>query len=154
MGSRTGKWLKAGVAAVVLAAASSAPALAGEKGPRMERLDRGLIAASTGEGVFLSWRLLKSEVKGSSATGLTGANFHVYRDGKKIAIADIQEILRDHVGAPDSICRHNDMFEPESKRMQTNFSIIMNLSAREMMYTPGSPCGMEYVPFRLESGAK
>ena len=76
------------------------------------------------------------------------------RDGRKIAIADIQEILRDHVGAPDSICRHNDMFEPEGKRMQTNFSIIMNLSAREMMYTPGSPCGMQYVPFRLESDAK
>ena len=46
------------------------------------------------------------------------------------------------------------MLEPEGKRMQTNFSIIMNLSAREMMYTPGSPGGMEYTTFRLESEAK
>ena len=38
--------------------------------------------------------------------------------------------------------------------MQTNFSIIMNLSAREMMYTPGSPCGLDYVPFKLESSGK
>ncbi|KHD78226.1 integrin [Actinoplanes utahensis] len=79
------KWFTAGVAAVVLATASPAPAFAGRHGPRMERLDRGLIAAPTSEGVFLSWRLSKTEVTGSSKTGLTGANFHVYRDGRRIA---------------------------------------------------------------------
>ncbi len=50
----------------------------------LERLDRGLVAAVTGEGVFLSWRLLASEVTGATSTGLTGPEFAVYRDGTKL----------------------------------------------------------------------
>ncbi len=52
---------------------------------QLEYLDRGLVAASTSEGVFLSWRLLGDEATGYSDKGLTGTNFNVYRDGKKIA---------------------------------------------------------------------
>ena len=87
MGSRTGRWLKACTAAVVLTAAlpASPAAAGGSHGPRMERLDRGLVAAATSEGVFLSWRLPASEATGSSATGLTGVDFHLYRDGRRIA---------------------------------------------------------------------
>jgi len=59
-----------------------------ESAIQLEYLDRGLIAASTSEGVFLSWRLLANEVTGHSDTGLTGANFNVYRDGKKIATVE------------------------------------------------------------------
>lgn len=86
MDARTGKLLKACTAAMLLAAAipSSAAAHA-PRGPRLERLDRGLVAATTSEGVFLSWRLLGTEATGSSATGLTGRNFDIYRDGRKIA---------------------------------------------------------------------
>ncbi|KQS98767.1 hypothetical protein ASG23_13570 [Cellulomonas sp. Leaf395] len=53
----------------------------GPDGLTLEHLDRGLVAASTPEGVFLSWRLLASEVTGTTATGLTGPDFAVYRDG-------------------------------------------------------------------------
>jgi hypothetical protein len=55
------------------------------KGVQLEYLDRGLVAASTSNGVFLSWRLLGDEVTGHSSTGLTGVNFNLYRDGVKIA---------------------------------------------------------------------
>ena len=55
------------------------------QGIQLEYLDRGLVAVPTSQGVFLSWRLLGNEVKGYSETGLTGVNFNVYRDGKKIA---------------------------------------------------------------------
>jgi hypothetical protein len=55
------------------------------RGIQLEHLDRGLVAASTGEGVFLSWRLLAHEVTGHTTTGLTGSDFHVYRDGRRIA---------------------------------------------------------------------
>jgi hypothetical protein len=87
MSLRTGRSWKACVAAAVLAAALPAAPVAAKPrgGPQMERLDRGLVAASTSEGVFLSWRLLANEVTGSSATGLTGVNFQVYRDGRRIA---------------------------------------------------------------------
>ncbi|PZD94471.1 rhamnogalacturonan lyase [Paenibacillus sambharensis] len=54
-------------------------------GMQLESLDRGLVAAHTSEGVFLSWRLLAEEATGYSAGGLTGTDFHVYRDGKRIA---------------------------------------------------------------------
>lgn len=55
------------------------------KAIQLEYLDRGLVAASASEGVFLSWRLLANEVTGHSGTGLTGADFNVYRDGVKVA---------------------------------------------------------------------
>ncbi len=70
----------------------SAPASAVERSPKpgtpgiqLDHLDRGLVAAKTSEGVFLSWRLLGHEATGSSATGLTGTDFNVYRDGQKLA---------------------------------------------------------------------
>jgi len=49
-------------------------------GARLEHLDRGLVAATTGDGVFLSWRLLGDEVTGHSDAGLVGTDFHVYRN--------------------------------------------------------------------------
>jgi rhamnogalacturonan endolyase len=52
--------------------------------PQLEALDRGLVAVSTTSGVFLSWRLLGSEVTGATETGLAGPDFAVYRDGEKI----------------------------------------------------------------------
>jgi hypothetical protein len=54
-------------------------------GPQLEDLDRGLVAARTSEGVFLSWRLLGGEVTGHTDTGMAGQDFAVYRDGKRIA---------------------------------------------------------------------
>jgi hypothetical protein len=83
------------VAALGIALAAgclAAPAAAVERSPKpgtpdvqLDHLDRGLVAAKTSEGVFLSWRLLGHEASGSSATGLTGTDFNVYRDGEKLA---------------------------------------------------------------------
>lgn len=50
-----------------------------------ERLERGLVAASTSEGVFLSWRLLAPEVTGHTDYGLKSPDFAVYRDGRRVA---------------------------------------------------------------------
>ncbi|MCI5604547.1 MAG: hypothetical protein MR413_02710 [Clostridia bacterium] len=44
---------------------------------QMEYLDRGLVAADTGNGVYLSWRLLGSE-------SLSNQAFDIYRNGSKI----------------------------------------------------------------------
>lgn len=60
---------------------SAKPATAGVQ---LDYLDRGLVAAGTSEGVFLSWRLLGHEATGPSSTGLTGTDFNVYRDGQKL----------------------------------------------------------------------
>src|SRR3954452_5520324 len=68
------------------AAALAAPSAdtGSQSHPQLEHLDRGLVAVTTTEGTFLSWRLLGTEVTGASATGMTGADFHVYRDGQRI----------------------------------------------------------------------
>ncbi|WP_328991077.1 rhamnogalacturonan lyase [Kribbella sp. NBC_01245] len=81
-------------AALVLAAAlTTGAAVAGtayadgpaHARPQLEKLDRGLVATTTSEGVFLSWRLLGKEATGSTDKGLTGTDFNVYRDGKRVA---------------------------------------------------------------------
>ncbi|WP_329604596.1 rhamnogalacturonan lyase [Streptomyces radicis] len=83
------------VAAGLLVAAGGPEARAEDRGAegrgdhrgavQLEQLDRGLVAVSADEGTFLSWRLLATEVTGASDTGLTGADFHVYRDGERLA---------------------------------------------------------------------
>lgn len=52
---------------------------------QLEVLDRGLVAAETTEGIFLSWRLLGTEVTGYSVQGLVGTDFNLYRDSARIA---------------------------------------------------------------------
>ncbi len=51
----------------------------------LEKLDRGMTATVTAEGVYLNWRLFADEVAGFSETGLMGVDFNVYRDNAKIA---------------------------------------------------------------------
>ncbi|GIF97066.1 rhamnogalacturonan lyase [Catellatospora citrea] len=76
-------------------------ASAGDRAPhhgipavQLEHLDRGLVAAATTDGTFLSWRLRGHEVTGHTATGLSGPSFHVYRDGQRIAtVADSTNYL-------------------------------------------------------------
>ena len=68
---------------------------------------------------------------------------------KPIGLADIQNMLRDHIDYPDGICRHEDQLDPEGKRMGTVFSIIMNLSRRELYITPGNPCDTPYYMYKL-----
>jgi hypothetical protein len=51
-----------------------------------EKLSRGLIAVKTKTGVFLSWRLMIDEVNGYTKSGLTGADFIVYKNGENISL--------------------------------------------------------------------
>jgi hypothetical protein len=69
---------------------------------QLERLDRGLVAATTGQGVFLSWRLLGTEVSGHTATGMAGPDFRVYRDGTPIAVVTDSTNYLDPAGTPSS----------------------------------------------------
>lgn len=71
-------------------------------GIQLEYLDRGLVAAPTSQGVFLSWRLLANEVSGYSETGLTGVNFNIYRDGKLIGSVEDSTNFVDQDGKSDS----------------------------------------------------
>ena len=70
---------------------------------QLEKLNRGLQAVAVKNGVFLSWRLFVDEVDGYSATGLTGVNFQVYRNGQPIAlVTDSTNYLDKDGGKEDS----------------------------------------------------
>jgi len=70
---------------------------------QLEYLDRGLVAAATSEGIFLSWRLLGNEVSGYSRNGLTGTDFNLYRNDALIAVVRDSTNYLDPGGTPDSV---------------------------------------------------
>jgi rhamnogalacturonan endolyase len=76
-----------------------------EAGPQLERLDRGLVAATTSEGVFLSWRLLAHEVTGHSSGGMTGPAFRVYRDRNVVATVTDSTNFLDKTGSAGATYR-------------------------------------------------
>ena len=53
--------------------------------PQLEALSRGLVAVKANTGVFVSWRLFRSEVAGFDDTGLTGADFVLFKNGAPLA---------------------------------------------------------------------
>ncbi|MGV9193764.1 rhamnogalacturonan lyase [Microbacterium sp. MC2] len=74
-------------------------------GAQLEDLDRGLVAVDTASGVFLSWRLLKAEATGADETGLTGTDFVVYRDNRRIATVTDSTNFLDEEGTAASTYR-------------------------------------------------
>jgi isopenicillin-N N-acyltransferase-like protein len=58
----------------------------------------------------------------------------------------MQAILCDHANEPDSICRHEDEIgDPEGKRLQSVFSVVMDLGEQRISVTDGPPCSAPYV---------
>ncbi|GAA4768934.1 rhamnogalacturonan lyase [Microbacterium gilvum] len=70
---------------VAHAEGASPPPAASSIAPQLEHLDRGLVAAQTDDGVYLSWRLLAEETTGAGENGMEGPDFAVYRDDVRIA---------------------------------------------------------------------
>ena len=73
------------IASSAVMATSAATAADTNDGLRpVEYLDRGLVAAETSDGIFLSWRFLGNEPDGIS--------WNVYRDGEKIATIEPRDV--------------------------------------------------------------
>jgi len=62
----------------------------------------------------------------------------------KIDVGSFQRVFRDHFSYPNSICRHVDSREEESRHLATLSSAIMDLTARTFHLTEGAPCQNEY----------
>ena len=69
-------------------------------------------------------------------------------DGK-VGTEDIKTIFKDHGGYPDSICRHDDLKDPVGLRAATVFSMMINLSKKEVELAFGEPCRAPYIPYRF-----
>jgi isopenicillin-N N-acyltransferase-like protein len=63
-----------------------------------------------------------------------------------ITAESCMEILRDGANGPDAISRREDPKDPEGKRLQTVFSVIMNLTERTACITDGPPDAADYIP--------
>ncbi len=79
----------------------------------------------------------------------------VRRKGDVLDRRDIEAVLRSHQGVARSICCHEDDDAPYQDRCETLTSVIMNLSARELLLSDGPPCRSSYLaPSRIsEAGA-
>jgi isopenicillin-N N-acyltransferase-like protein len=67
----------------------------------------------------------------------------------QITVESLQDVLRDHVNHPNSICAHPDPKEPAHKQDMTVASLVMDLTERAIWATPGPPCEGEYAAIRL-----
>lgn len=56
----------------------------------------------------------------------------------------LEDVLRDHDGHPESICRHPNLALPEADRHETVASVIMDLHEGCMRVAPGPPCRAAY----------
>jgi isopenicillin-N N-acyltransferase-like protein len=65
------------------------------------------------------------------------------------SVASLQEILRDHVNRPDSICGHENPADPPHERSQTVISLLMDLTTRTLWAAPGPPCEGAFVAHQL-----
>lgn len=71
------------------------------------------------------------------------------RKHQPLDIDEIKASMSDHFSYPHSICAHADNNEPESLRLETRNSILIDLNTRTMHVTDGSPCTNNYETFTL-----
>ncbi len=56
----------------------------------------------------------------------------------------IKNVLKDHFGHPDSICRHRDERLHSNEQWETLTSMIIDLTEGKMLYASGPPCAHPY----------
>jgi isopenicillin-N N-acyltransferase-like protein len=87
--------------------------------------------------------LVHTRVRYLRANRLLGQN-------KKHTLKSIEGILQDHVNYPDSICNHSVFDLDPLDREKTIVSVIMDLTARQMVVAWGNPCKNGYHKFIVE----
>jgi len=67
----------------------------------------------------------------------------------KMSMTKAEEMLRDHDGKPESVCRHENPSLPTDERYRTVVSVVMDLYTGQLQTALGSPCEREYQTLRL-----
>jgi isopenicillin-N N-acyltransferase-like protein len=67
----------------------------------------------------------------------------------KMSMRKAENMLRDHDGKPESVCRHENLSFPVDERYRTVVSVVMDLYTGQLQTTLGSPCEREYQTLRL-----
>jgi len=71
------------------------------------------------------------------------------KDHGHIDIGSFQRVFRDHFSYPNSICRHSDPRQDETRQLATIQSLIMDLENRTLFVAEGPPCENEYIKLHL-----
>lgn len=71
------------------------------------------------------------------------------RDAGTLHAKGLMEILRDHIGHPDAVCRHPNPGLPEEERVATVVSILEDLTAHRLYVAGGTPCQASYQEIHL-----
>ena len=65
-------------------------------------------------------------------------------------INSMQDVLKDHINLPDSICNHAVVGDPLD-REKTICSLVMDLTERKLYACWGNPCQNDYIEYTLKS---
>jgi len=71
------------------------------------------------------------------------------RRNGNVSMTKAEEMLRDHNGKPESVCRHENPSFPTDERYRTVVSVVMDLYTGQLQTTLGSPCEEKYQTLRL-----
>ncbi len=67
----------------------------------------------------------------------------------QVDVPTFKEVFSDHVGHPESICRHPDPRLTEDEQNATIFSAVFDLTRKAMWICAGNPCQGQYVRHEL-----
>lgn len=71
--------------------------------------------------------------------------FRLFQEKRgKLEWDTIKDVLKDHFGYPNSICRHRDERLNPYEQWETLTSMIIDLTEGKMLYTSGPPCSHSY----------
>lgn len=73
------------------------------------------------------------------------------RERGEIDEETLRSVLTDHFNEPASICRHLEPEKVKQEQIQSNASVILDLSRRTMRVTNGPPCENEYETLEVAS---
>jgi isopenicillin-N N-acyltransferase-like protein len=73
----------------------------------------------------------------------------ILRSAAPMTRYSLMELLRDHDGHPNSVCRHPDEEVPVDQRVLTVCAVIMEPGSGRMWITEGPPCEAEFEEYQL-----
>lgn len=133
---------------LVAGTALAAPATA-QEAPYWET-NRAAVAVPIEGGVYLGWRMFRSETQGASDTGLTGPSYTILRDGEEVATVTDSTNWLDPDGTPDASYEiRPEGGEAQAARMLDEGYLEIPLDRPEAGTTPA---GEDYV-FHANDGS-
>ena len=103
---------------------------------------------------YLSPRMWKFEenmhTRFSSIVRYNRARRLFKKDLGKVDLATFKRVLSDHVGYPESICRHPDPALAEDEQTRTILQVAFNLTERIAWVIYGNPCEGQYKKYELK----